>query len=219
MVLPSSGIQKSGEGIPPSPLLFVLQHELVIHEAAQCHCCTDNGSDGRHPADQRFGHAVALVLVFFLVVIGRLRLLRYRLCTAGCSRHHTGAFVRSCMRCPARELCPHSGIQYTGLLCSRFFRLWFCFTARCTHDPGRLLLHGRCAHNAGRLFSLRGKRRFQFRLGLGRLFRLQQGVQRVLQQDAVAAALRAVNRVLFLRGEGTAGTVPAVLEHRGHTCG
>ena len=117
------------------------------------------------------------------------------------------------MRCPARELCPHSGIQYTGLLCSRFFRLWFCFTARCTHDPGRLLLHGCCAHNAGRLFGLRGKRRFQFRLGLGRLFRLQQGVQRVLQQDAVAAALRAVHGILLLRVEGTAGAVPAIFKH------
>ena len=52
---------------------------MIIHKAAQGHCRTDDGRDGRHPADQRFGHAVALVLVLLIVLIIRLRLLGHRL--------------------------------------------------------------------------------------------------------------------------------------------
>ena len=139
----------------------------------------------------------------------------HRLCTAGGGRHHTGAFLCLCTRCPVRELFPHSVIQHTGQLCSRLLRLR---AARCTHNAGGLLLcrlHRGGSHDTGRLFlfRLRRQRSFHLRLGLGRLFRLQQGVQRILQQNAITAALRAVNGIFFLGMERTAGAVPAVFKH------
>ena len=122
--------------------------------------------------------------------------------------HHTGALVVRPGRAGSRLVVPC--IQDAGLL-SGFHRLQrrrkggrLLHMGAGRHDPGRLFL-GRAAHDTGGLFlrgRLNGPHRC-FRLGSGhgvRLLRLEQGVQGVLQQDAVTAALGAVLRYPLLSG-------------------
>ncbi len=186
----------------------LLQHELVIHKAAQGHCRTDDGRDRRHPADQRFGHAVAVILL--LVLVQQAPAVPHR-CAAGGLRDHAGALVRLLLpgnrarvvRHPAHGCAPRHPAARGR--CGSAFR-----AAGCAHHRVGSSASGCCAHDAGRLFRCGGLRR-NFGSAWAGCFRLQQRVQRVLQQDAVAAALRAVDGIFLLRVEGTAGAVPAVL--------
>ena len=65
----------------------------------------------------------------------------------------------------------------------------------------------RTTHNPG---CLRGGLRLGFRL-----LRLHQNVQGVLKQDAVTAALAAIDGVFLFGVEGAAGAVPAIVQHLG----
>ena len=48
-----------------------LHHKLIVHKAPQCDGGADDGRQRRDPADERFGHAVAGVVGFILLVVLR----------------------------------------------------------------------------------------------------------------------------------------------------